>query len=410
MAARGLPGLGAPGPVLSIMVHLAVASAGGADKDRRRAGNRALLQTGKPVQARRVIINGRFLLGGSTGVHRVAEQLTLQIDALMRERADLQRRIAFELWVPPGARRGADALGVPYRVAGRLDGRVWEQVTLPLMARGRMILSLCNVGVMAASNAVTMIHDAQVHSTPQSYGPAFRAWYRLQQGIVGQRHRRILTVSDFSRDQLVQYGVAPRERIRVIHNGIDHIARPRPDPAALVRLGLQPGGFVLSLANTQAHKNVGLLLRAFADPALRDVTLVLFGVAGADQFRALGHAVPENVRFVGRIDDAALAALYAGARCLAFPSSTEGFGLPPLEAMRAGCPALVAPAGALPEVCGSAALYADPRQTQRWIDAIVRLGHDAPLRARLIAAGREQAARFTWRRAAAALIDELLAI
>jgi glycosyltransferase involved in cell wall biosynthesis len=392
------------------MVHLAVASARGVDKDRQWAGNRALPRTGKPVQARKVIINGRFLLGGSTGVHRVAEQLTLQIDALMRERADLQRQIAFELWVPPGARAGADALGVPYRVAGRLDGRVWEQVTLPLMARGRMILSLCNVGVIAAKNAVTMIHDAQVHSTPQSYDAAFRAWYRFQQGIVGRRHRRILTVSDFSRDQLVQYAVAPRARIRVIHNGIDHIARPAPDAGLLGRLGLVPGRFVLSLANTQAHKNVAMLLRAFADPALRDMTLVLFGASGADRFRALGHAVPDNVRFVGRVDDAGLAALYAGARCLAFPSSTEGFGLPPLEAMRAGCPALVAPAGALPEVCGSAALYADPRQTRRWIEAIVRLGEDQPLRARLIAAGHDQAAQFTWRRAAETLIGELLAI
>jgi len=392
------------------MVHLAVAWAQAADKGRRWAGNRALPETGKTVHPRTVIINGRFLLGGSTGVHRVAEQLTLQIAALMGERADLQRRIAFELWVPPGARRGANALGVPYRVAGRLDGRVWEQVTLPLMARGRMILSLCNVGVMAATNAVTMIHDAQVHSTPQSYGPAFRAWYRFQQGVVGQRHRRILTVSDFSRDQLVHYGVAPRERIRVIHNGIDHIAKVASDPALLSRLGLKPGRFVVSLANTQAHKNIAMLLHAFADPALRDLTLVLFGTHGIDQFRALGHSVPDNVRFVGRIDDAGLAALFAGARCLAFPSSTEGFGLPPLEAMRAGCPALVARAGALPEVCGQAALYADPRCASHWVEAIVRLGRDEALRASLIAAGHEQAAQYTWRRAAETLIDELLAI
>jgi glycosyltransferase involved in cell wall biosynthesis len=362
------------------------------------------------VLARTVIINGRFLLGGSTGVHRVAEELTLHCAALLRERADLRQRIAFELWVPPGARAGADKLGLAYRVAGRLDGRVWEQVTLPLMARGRMILSLCNVGVMAATNSVTMIHDAQVHITPASYTPAFRAWYRLQQGAIGRRHRRILTVSEFSADQLVHHGVAPRDRIRVIHNGIDHIGAVQPDPAVLNRLGLVAGQFVVSLANTQAHKNVAMLLRAFADPALRDVTLVLFGSHGADQFRALGHDVPANVRFAGRIDDAALAALLRDARCLAFPSCTEGFGLPPLEAMQSGCPALVSPAGALPEVCGDAALYADPQQPDRWVEAIVRLGQDQGLRQGLIAAGRDQAGRFTWRKAAEQLIMELLAI
>ena len=362
------------------------------------------------MQPRTVIINGRFLLGGSTGVHRVAEELTRQCHALLRERADLAERIAFELWVPPGARAGAEALGVPYRVAGPLDGRVWEQVTLPLMARGRMILSLCNVGVIAATHSVTMIHDAQVHSTPASYTPAFRAWYRFQQGLIGRRHRRILTVSEFSKDQLAHYGVAPRDRIRVIHNGIDHLGHAQPDPSVLTRLGLTPGQFVVSLANTQAHKNIAMLLRAFADPALHDVTLVLFGTHGADQFRAMGHHVPGNVRFAGRIDDAQLAALFAAARCMAFPSCTEGFGLPPLEAMRSGCPAIVAPAGALPEVCGPAALYADPHRPDLWVDAITRLGHDTPLRARMIADGHTQAARFTWRQAAERLIEELLAI
>jgi len=362
------------------------------------------------VYPRKVIINGRFLLGGSTGVHRVAEELTRQFDALAREGHDLARRIAFELWVPPGACAGARALGVPYRVIGPLDGRVWEQVTLPLMARGAMILSLCNVGVLAASNSVTMIHDAQVHITPESYTPAFRAWYRFQQGIIGRRHRRILTVSDFSREQLVRYGVAPDAAIRVIHNGIDHIGKAHPDPSILDRLNLQADRFVVSLANTQAHKNIPMLLRAFADPALADMTLVLFGTHGADAFRAAGHTVPDNVRFAGRIDDGELAALFGAARCMAFPSCTEGFGLPPLEAMKSGCPAVVANAGALPEVCGDAALYADPTRPDPWVNAITRLGQDPPLRQRLIAAGHTQAARFTWRAAAERLIEELLAI
>ena len=364
---------------------------------------------------RKVIINGRFLLGGSTGVHRVAGELTLQLLTLAWENNDMagpdgNPRLAFELLVPPGARAGAEALGVPYRVVGPFDGRVWEQVTLPLVARGQMILSLCNVGVMATSNSVTMIHDAQVHITPDSYSRSFRAWYRLQQGVIGRRHRRILTVSEFSRQQLVHYGVAPADALRVIHNGIEHIGKAQPEPAILDRMGLQPGRFVVALANTQAHKNIAMLLRAFADPALANVTLVLFGANGADAFRAAGHTVPDNVRFVGKVSDGQLAALYGAARCMVFPSSTEGFGLPPLEAMKSGCPAIVADAGALPEVCGAAALYADPARPDAWVKAIVRLGEDCALRQSLIAAGHEQAARFTWRAAAEQLVEELLAI
>jgi len=362
------------------------------------------------AQPQTVIINGRFLLGGSTGVHRVAEQLTLSLDALVRQRPDLAQKIAFELWVPPGARVGARNLGLPHRVIGPLDGRLWEQVTLPARAGNRLILSLCNVGVIGARRSVTMIHDAQVHSTPQSYSAAFRAWYKFQQGMIGRRHAAILTVSEFSKHELVRYGVAPASRIRVIHNGIDHIGKATPDRAVLARLGLEPGRFVVSLANTQAHKNVALLLRAFAAPALADTKLVLFGSAGADRFRAAGHDLPPNVCFAGRIDDAELAALFGAARCLAFPSCTEGFGLPPLEAMRSLCPAIVAPAGALPEVCGQAALYADQTRPEAWVDAIVQLGADPDLRARLIAAGQHHAAGFTWEKTAQALIGELLTL
>lgn len=366
----------------------------------------------KILGPRSVIINGRFLLGGSTGVHRVAEQLTRAMFALLAERPALAQRIALELWVPGDARAGAEALGLPYRAIGHLQGRAWEQVSLPHHARGALILSLCNVGVIAATNSATMIHDAQVHTTPQSYTAAFRAWYRLQQGLIGHRHRRIFTVSTFSRDELVRHGIATADRIRVIHNGIDHHGAPEataPDEV-LARLGLEPGRYVVSLANTQAHKNIAMLFKAFADPALAKTTLVLFGGHGEGAFRAAGHAIPANVRFAGRVDDATLAALYAGACCMAFPSLTEGFGLPPLEAMRAGCPALVAPAGALPEVCGDAALYADPHDPAAWVRAIVQLGADQALRDRQIAAGLARAARFTWRAAAERLIEELLEI
>ncbi|WP_232281056.1 glycosyltransferase family 4 protein [Novosphingobium nitrogenifigens] len=358
----------------------------------------------------KVIINGRFLLGGGTGVHRVAEELVVHVHALLAERPDLRARIAFELWTPHSAADRARALGVPHRIVGPLHGRSWEQITLPIRARGGLILSLCNVGVIATSNSVTMLHDAQVHLTPASYSPAFRAWYRFQQGLIGHRHRRILTVSDYSREQLVRFAIAPADRIRVIPNGIDHIGRAEPAPAILTSLGLVPGRFVVSLANTQAHKNIPMLLRAFADPRLRDMTLVLFGADTAEAFRALGHAIPDNVRFAGRVSDRELAGLFADALCMAFPSCTEGFGLPPLEAMRSGCPAVVAPAGALPEVCGEAALYADPHDPAGWVEAVLRLHDDPDLRAHLIAAGEQQAARFTWRAAAERLVEELLAL
>ena len=97
----------------------------------------------------------------------------------------------------------------------------------------------------------------------------------------------------------------------------------------------------------------------------------------------------------------------ASALCFAMPSLTEGFGLPPLEAMALGCPAVVAPCGALPEVCGDAALYAAPDQPGQWQAAITSLAADPALRARLAGRGREHAQAMTWERAGDTLMDVL---
>lgn len=359
---------------------------------------------------RRIVVNGKFLSAEPTGVHRVAAELVRHAHRLLAEDAQAAAQLEMALWVPRDGRDGAERLGVPYEQVGPLRGIPWEQLTLPLKARGRTILSLCNVGPVLARDAVTMFHDAQVHITPQSYSPAFRTWYHLHQPLAGRRHRRILTVSGYSREQLALHGLAPRAKIGVIHNGVDHVLDIPADDGVIERLALEPRRYAVALANTQAHKNVGLLLRAFADPALRGLRLVLFGGAGRGAFEAAGWTVPDNVVFAGRIGDGELRALYTHALCIAFPSTTEGFGLPPLEAMLVGCPAIVAPCGALPEVCGAAALQAGPEDPAAWVAALRRLADDAPAREGLGRAAAAHAATFTWAKAARRLLDELLAL
>jgi glycosyltransferase involved in cell wall biosynthesis len=114
--------------------------------------------------------------------------------------------------------------------------------------------------------------------------------------------------------------------------------------------------------------------------------------------------VPEDVRALGRVSDPELRALYEGALCLLFPSSYEGFGLPPLEAMWCGCPVIAGPAGAVPEVCGDAALYFDPDGPRSLADAVAKLADDAALRTGLAALGRARAAEFSWEMAARRLL------
>jgi len=245
-----------------------------------------------------------------------------------------------------------------------------------------------------------------VYISPESYSWAFVKWYRQVLPALGHRHARILTVSHFSADQLVRYGVAQHENITVISNGVDHVLGYSSDPEVLSRLKLVPRQFVVALANTQAHKNIGLLLKAFAAPSLNDLKLVLVGAANRAQFEALGHSVPPNVVFAGPVSDEALRALLESALCFGCPSTTEGFGLPPLEGMVLGCPAIMAPCGSLPEVGGESALFAAPDDPRQWVAAIRRLADEADHWTHYSRAGRERAGHFTWKRAG----DQLLGV
>lgn len=354
-----------------------------------------------------IIVNGKFLRAPMTGVHRVAYELCNAL-ADLREAGEprLDGR-QLEVWRTHDGARCESLVRLPVREIGLLEGIAWEQLTLPLRQGAPLLLNLCNIGPVLSANAVTMIHDVQVLLSPESYSRAFRFWYRLLQPILARRNRALLTVSDFSREQIARAGLAPIERIHTVHNGVDHILRHTADPSIRAELGLTDAPYALALATTQAHKNIPLLLKAFSRPEMAGMRLVLFGSADRAAFVAAGHAVPPNVVFAGRVSDGQLRGLIEGACALAFPSETEGFGLPPLEAMTLGTPAVCAPRGALPEVCGDRAIYVDCDDVEGWARALLKLASEPDYRAALGQAAREHAARYTWRNAALRLLDVL---
>jgi len=356
---------------------------------------------------RRIVFNGKFLRASMTGVHRVAiEQVNALADmAAARDPAvaDLDMVLAVPAEAEAAARRLAR---MPITVLTPLSSIPWEQLTLPLRReRGALLVNLCNIGPLLSANAVTMFHDLQVRLTPESYRPAFRYWYRFAQPVLARRGRMILTVSDYSKREIVRAGLCPEGRVAVIPNGADHILRVAPEPGEPIA-----APYVVSFATLQAHKNVAVLLKAFARPELAGVSLVLVGGETREGFEAAGHPVGANIIFAGRVSDGRLRALIEGALCLAFPSTTEGFGLPPLEAMILGCPAIVAPCGALPEMCGDAALYAPPGDAAGWASEIAALAGDDARRRALSQRAAAHAAGFTWRRSATILAQRLASV
>ena len=354
----------------------------------------------------KVTFNGRFLSAPQTGVQRVAANLIKSVDHLLVT-DPVSAPWSFDLAVPPGTSTAIDLKRVRRFERGRLRGQAWEQFELPLISQGALV-NLCNAGPLLARSALTMIHDAQVYLSPASYPKAFVEWYKFSMPKLANMSRYIVTVSDFSKSQLVNYGVANAEKIIVVPNGADHMLVGASDLSVFDRLPLLRNQYVFAFGNLQEHKNLQFLFKLFQDVRLKGHTLAIVGPVDWDALGAKFGVKPQsNVVVTGRLTDGEIRALLESAICLAMPSLTEGFGLPPLEAMLVGCPALVSPKGALPEVCGDAALYASLDDPKAWIDAILDLYEDHAARAERRSFGKLHAQAFTWDRSARMLLKAL---
>nr|WP_233633171.1 glycosyltransferase family 1 protein [Burkholderia seminalis] len=339
-----------------------------------------------------------------TGVQRVAYELTAELARIANAGDEPS------LVVPPDHDPAAMPAGAWPQTAGRRRGALWEQWTLPRMTRGRTLLSLCNIGPLAKRDQLLMIHDAAVFDLPAGYSLAFRLWYRFAFSILKRRARHIVTVSHFSRARLAARLGVPPARLSVVPGAVDHIDRIDADPGVLSRLNLETDGYVLFVGSLAPGKNLVRALAAIAlmrasHPTLR---FVIAGGANAKIFGVREAGLREDdpyVTWAGYVTDGELKALYEHAGCFVFPSLYEGFGLPPLEAMRCGCPVVVSHEGSLPEVCGGAALFCDAYSPPDIAAAIARVMDDPELRSRLRTTGREHARRYSWQRSARALLD-----
>lgn len=359
-----------------------------------------------PAMTHDLAVNARFLTRPASGVDRVAIELLVALAG----RADIGR---IRLLHPQADRLHLGwletldpALHARFELVpvGRRGGHLWEQLELPRACGDDLLLSLCSTGPVARGRQAVMIHDAQVWDAPQSYSSAFRLAYRLLLPVLARRAHHVLTVSEHSRGRLEALGVVPKGKTRVVPNGADHILRIAPDPGALARHGLTAGSYLLAIGSLAPHKNLKLLLEAAAARGGAAPELIIVGGMNGKVFADAGLKAGPGTRLVGRVDDAELRALYEGAMALVFPSLTEGFGLPPVEAMLCGCPVIATTGGAVPEVCGGAALYVAPDDGAGWTAAMERVAGDPGLRSDLSARGLAQAARFTWARAAETLM------
>jgi glycosyltransferase involved in cell wall biosynthesis len=295
----------------------------------------------------------------------------------------------------------------PPRWLAHKAGHLWEQAALPLMSAGcELIYSPANLAPVASARNVVVVHDAAAVRHPGSYTPAYRVYHRALLAALVRRARLLLTVSEFSRQELVGALGADPARVRVVPEGVDERFSPAAVPLSGGAYGLDRP-YVLVVGTASERKNLGVLGPAARALRARGAELVL---AGSDRGYLRRGEVP--LRRLGYVPDEDLPSLYAGALALVLPSRYEGFGLPCLEAMACGVPVVAAASGALPETVGSAGLLVSPQDRAGFAEAVLAAAFDEGMRARLVAAGRRRAACFPWSRTARetdAAIEEVLA-
>jgi glycosyltransferase involved in cell wall biosynthesis len=339
-----------------------------------------------------VVLNGRVAKRPTvTGVERWTAEL---FPRLVRRRPD-----RYALLEPPP------------RASSRACGHAWEQLVLPARTARRgasLIFSPANLVPLLWPRNLVLMHDVAVLREPAAYSRSFRIWHRWL-GLGGARRAlKVLTVSEFSKRELVSLAGLDPEKLVVIGGGVGPRFAPGADHQRVAaKLGLgRP--YVLTVGTNDRRKNLGSLVRTARALDELGIELVWAGDA-RPQFAPTAPVTA--LRRLGYVDERDLPGLYVGAAAFVLPSRYEGLGLPCLEAMACGTPVVAANRAALPETCGDAALLVDPDDEQAIADAVLQAVTDAQTRARLREAGLRRAAESTWERAAAeadAVLDELL--
>ena len=345
-----------------------------------------------------------------TYAHRVAGPVVINARATMRPQITGVERWAREMTERlPALRPGAYEVIAPAARFAHAAGHAWEQAALPLLAlraRASVVFSPAGVAPVAWRRNVVVMHDAVALRHPELYSRLYIAWERRLLPAIAQRARRVITVSEHSRLEILDFLGPDPERVTVVSPGVDERFTPEADSERARRaLGVAERPYVLTVAATGLKKNLPAL--DVASRGLRAEGLDLV-VAGGSRTHLQPEIALDGARYVGYVPDEHLPGLYAGAEAFVLPSLHEGFGLPCIEAMSAGTPVVASNRAAIPETCGGAALLVDPTDHEALARAVLAAALDKDVSEQLRTAGLARAAMFSWDRSVRE-IDALLA-
>ncbi len=336
-----------------------------------------------------IYINARFLTQVLTGVQRFSTEICRELNSI---RTDL-------IFIVPSKEKVIDKslfdlFNIVEVVGG--DGHYWEQVTLPcyLNSIGKpLLINLANTAPIFYINKISTLHDLIFIKYPKSYSWKFRNFYKLLVPLMLKTSKKIITVSNYSKQDICDYYNIDSKKINVIYNSFSDIFSPKSS--------ISNKTYALAVSSPNLHKNFNRMINAFLDSKI-EVDLKIIG-AISNVFDSPSYSSDKRVQFLGRVSDEKLVELYSNAKFFIFPSLYEGFGIPPLEAQACGCPVISSNSSSLPEVLEDSAYFFNPNDLTSITNALVKINSDCKLRDALIQKGFLNIPRFSWQKSATQL-------
>lgn len=353
-----------------------------------------------------IYVNGRFLLQELTGVNRFAYELC---------RAWVQKGVSFALCCPPGSIKGCyDISRFNIVVCGWGKSHVWEQLSLPLwfsrIKGEKVLVCFTGLGPLLTRKKVMTIHDLAFMANPDWYSRPYRLWYRLMTPLCAVTSMKILTVSEFSKSEIMRRLSIDGRKISVIYNAVSSRFHVLNSSRGNVR-EVAGEKYILAVSSIDPRKNFSMLLKAFSQMDDKSIKLyIVGGQAGiySTSIKELCDSIStDRIKWLGRVTDSELKEYYTNAHAFIYPSLYEGFGIPPLEAMACGTPTIVSDIPSLREVCGEASLYVSPLDAEDIAKKIILLVSDTELREKLRLAGYIRQKQFSWENSANAVLGIL---
>lgn len=336
------------------------------------------------------VVNGRFLTQKATGIQRYAFEICNKLH---------EWGVDFYV-VAPKEINPEYKFNFRIKQFGTFSGHLWEQLSLPKYLKDQgnpLLVSFSGCGPINYSNQIITIHDVSHELHPEWFSKNYYRFYHFAFPLIGKKAHAVITVSEFSKREIIQSLGIASEKIHVIHSNVPFHNKPSAESIINYVPDKEKGKFIIAVSNMDPRKNFIRLVDAFNNMKDKSIKLYIIGM----KFKAFNSPdmqkhISDNVILPGFIDDETLQQMYKDALFSVYPSLYEGFGLPPLESMTYGCPTIIADIPALREISQDAALYVDPLSVNDITNKMDLLAEDDDLRRRLRLKGLEQIKKYSW--------------